>query len=73
MDLKINIFKLVDSKVFKEKGTGKCFQLQISLNDDMHVLFTSSIGLIEAILQITEDQFPFSTIVIESDDRYAFT
>jgi hypothetical protein len=74
-EIVVHDFKLEDSKVqaFKEKGSGKCLQLQISFNNEMHVLFTGSCGLIEAIQQIPQNQFPFSTTIIEENDRYKFT
>lgn len=58
-----------DSKVFK----GKCLQLQISLNETKHVLFTGSSGLLEAITQVPDSAFPFTTTIIEENDRYIFT
>ena len=66
-------FIISDSKVFKEKGSGKCLQLQISLNNEKHVVFTSASGLIEAIEQIPSDEFPFSTVIIEMSDRFKFS
>jgi hypothetical protein len=74
-EIVVHDFKLEDSKVqaFKEKGSGKCLQLQISFNNEMHVLFTGSYGLIEAIQQIPQNQFPFTTTIIEENDRYKFT
>jgi hypothetical protein len=66
-------FKIDDSKCFKDKGTGKCLQLQISLSDQKHIVFTSSSGLIEAIHQVPENGFPFTTTIIEDNDRFKFT
>jgi hypothetical protein len=66
-------FRLDDSKCFKDKGTGKCLQLQISINSEKHVVFTSSSGLIEAIHQVPESGFPFTTTIIEENDRFKFT
>lgn len=72
-EIVVHHFKIEDSKHFKEKGSGKCLQLQISTNNNMHVVFTSSSGLLEAIKQIPEDGFPFKTTIIEENDRYIFT
>lgn len=69
----VHHFKVDDSKVFKEKGTGKCLCLQISLNGVKHVVFTSSRGLIDAILQVPTNGFPFSTIIVEENERFMFT
>jgi Tat protein secretion system quality control protein TatD with DNase activity len=74
-EIVVHAFRIEDSKVqaFKEKGTGKCLHMQISFNGDLHVVFTSSTGLIETISQIPLDKFPFSTTIIEENDRYKFT
>ncbi|NJO70083.1 MAG: hypothetical protein HC830_13090 [Bacteroidetes bacterium] len=72
-EIAVHHFKIEDSKHFKEKGSGKCLQFQISINNNMHVVFTSSSGLIEAIKQVPEDCFPFKTTIIEENDRYIFT
>lgn len=69
----VHHYKIEDSKIFREKGTGKCLQLQISIDEVKHVIFTSSTGLIEAIKQIPAEGFPFSTVIIEENDRYIFT
>jgi hypothetical protein len=69
----VHHFKIEDSKVFKEKGSGKCLQLQISVTNEKHVVFTSSSGLIEVIKQIPGEGFPFTTTIIEENDRFKFT
>lgn len=72
-EIVVHDFRLEASKIFAEKGTGKCLQLQISLGDSKHVIFTSSGGLIEAILQVPVTEFPFTTTIIEENDRFIFT
>jgi hypothetical protein len=72
-EIVVHAYKLEDSKVFPERGTGKCLHLQISVNAEKHILFTSAGALIEAILQIPEDEFPFTTTIIEENDRFKFT
>jgi hypothetical protein len=72
-EIVIHDFKIEDSKVFKERGSGKCLHLQISINEKKHVVFTSSSGLIETILQVPESGFPFKTNIIEENDRFIFT
>lgn len=65
----VHHYVVEDSKHFK----GKCLKLQISINGDMHVLFTGSNGLIEGITQVKDDGFPFETVIVNKDDRYLFT
>lgn len=69
----VHAYRIEDSKVFKDRGTGKCLQLQISVNGVMYVLFTSSSGLIDVIQQVAESEFPFSTTIIERNERFLFT
>ena len=66
-------FKIEDSKVFADRGSGKCLHLQISFNDVKHIIFTSSCGLINAITQLSSEDFPFSTTIIEENDRFKFS
>jgi Tat protein secretion system quality control protein TatD with DNase activity len=74
-EIVIHHFKVVDSKIeeFKKKGTGKCLHMQISFNNEMHVVFTSGTALIAVIEQIPLDKFPFTTTIVEENDRYKFT
>ena len=74
-EIVVHDFRLEDSKVpaFKEKGSGKCLHLQISFNNEKHIVFTSSNGLIETIQMIPRDKFPFTTTIVEDNDRYLFT
>jgi hypothetical protein len=72
-EIVIHNYKIEDSKVFKDRGTGKCLHLQISINDSKHIVFTSAGGLIETIQQVPENSFPFSTIIIEENERFKFT
>jgi hypothetical protein len=74
-EIVVHHFKLEDSKVkaFQEKGTGKCLHLQISFDNRKHVVFTGSTGLIEVIQKIPETGFPFTTTIVEENDRYLFT
>jgi hypothetical protein len=69
----VHDYKIDDSKHFKEKGSGKCLQLQISFKNEKHVVFTAATGLIEVVAQIPKDGFPFTTTIIEENDRYLFT
>lgn len=70
-----NDFKIEDSKVkdFINRGTPKCLYLQIEFDVLKRVVFTSSQWLINDILQIPKDEFPFSTTIIQDNERYLFT
>lgn len=71
-EIVIHDFKIEDSKLFKDRGTGKCLHLQISINNVKHIIFTSAGALIEAIQQIHIADFPFSATIVENNDRYEF-
>ena len=72
-EIVVHDFKLNDSKVFKDKGSGKCLQLQISFNNEKYVIFTGSSGLIEVIQQVPENGFPFTATIIKENERFIFT
>lgn len=72
-EIVVHAYKIDDSKAFKEKGNGKYLCLQISFNNEKHIVFTAAGGLQEVIQQIPETGFPFTTTIIEEDERYIFT
>ena len=74
-EIVVHGFRIEESKVpaFREKGSHKCLTIQISVNSEMHVVFTSATGLIETIQQVPSDKFPFTTTIMEENDRYKFT
>jgi hypothetical protein len=74
-EIVVHDFKIEESKVaaFREKGSGKCLYLQISFDNEMHIVFTSGTGLIETIQLVPKAQFPFTTTIVEENDRYKFT
>ena len=72
-EIVVHHFRIEDSKVFKERGSGKCLCLQISFDQRKHVVFTGSTGLIEVIKQVPETGFPFTTTIVEEYERYLFT
>ena len=72
-EIVVHAFKLEPSKHFKDKGNGECLHLQISIHEEKHIIFTSSIGMIEAIQQIPTTSFPFSTTIIQENQRFNFS
>lgn len=65
-------YRIEPSKIFKEKD-GKCLYLQIGIGDARHVVFTSASGLIEAIQKVPKSNFPFTTTIVEENERFIFT
>ena len=64
--------KIEPSKFSKNKS-GKCLYLQIELEGERHVVFTGSDVLIEAIVQIKNDDYPFVTTIVKSGEYFQFT
>lgn len=69
----VHAYRIEESKIFKDRGTGKCLHLQISFNNEKYIVFTSSSGLIEVIQQIPEVGYPFTTTIIQDNERFKFT
>jgi hypothetical protein len=72
-EIEVHHYKIEDSKHFKDKGEGKCLHLQITFKNEKHIVFTGSCGLMMAIKQVPESDFPFTTTIIEENERYKFT
>lgn len=69
--IRVHRFKIEDSKIMK--GT-KCLYLQVSKGEEMYVVFTGSQILLEQIIKVSPNKFPFNaTIIKREDDSYAFT
>ncbi|MCX6282379.1 MAG: hypothetical protein NTU51_10490 [Bacteroidetes bacterium] len=73
VEITVHAYKLVPSKQFKDKGTGQCLHLQITFQGVKRIVFTSAMGMIEAIQQIPEDKFPFETVIKEDVKRFYFS
>jgi len=71
-EIVIHDFKIVDSK-YTDAGNGKCLYLQISIADVKYVVFTGSIGLMEEIILVPAEGFPFTTTIVEDNERFQFS
>jgi hypothetical protein len=71
----VHDYKIEDSKIpsYHDRGAGKCLCLQIENRGEKCIVFTSSSGLLEAIQQVPDTDFPFSTTIIQENDRFKFT
>ena len=74
-EITVHDFKIEESKVksFYERGANQCLYLQIAINAEMFIVFTSSRGLLDAIQQIPKAGFPFTTTIIQQNDRFMFS
>lgn len=69
-EITIHHFKITDST--KKAGT-MCLYLQLELDGQKRVLFTSAKALMEAIQKVPEDGFPFTATIVKQNDRFEFT
>ena len=70
--IKVEAYKIEASK-FTDKGNGKRLILQIVVEDKQHIIITGSIYLMDTIQQVPKDKFPFTTTIIEENERFEFT
>ncbi len=70
--IEVIAYKIEDSK-FKEKGNGKCLTLQIKIKEEMHIVFSGSVTLMQQIEKVSKEDFPFESTIIKDNDRYQFT
>lgn len=66
----IHHFKIADSN--KREGT-KCLHLQVEIDGQMRVNFTSASALMEAIQKVPQENFPFTTTIVKDNDRFEFS
>lgn len=66
---------VIDFKIENSKfgGTENFLTIQFKIGESLHIVFTSAVGLIEAIKQVPRDGFPFKTTIIEENERFEFT
>lgn len=57
----------------KAKGKGMYLTLHIELAQEKHVIFTGSNSLMQDIRQVAPEDMPFTTTIVEENDRYQFT
>jgi len=57
------------------KFGGDCLYMQIEMKNTKYLLWTGSTGLMKAIKQVPrgEKGFPFTTTIIEENEKYLFT
>ena len=58
-----------DYKIGPSKYDGNCLQMQISLNDTKHVVFTGSKNLMDIIQQVQPQDLPFTATITQDDNE----
>lgn len=70
IEIIVHTFKIEPSKV--KPGT-ELLTLQIEKQGTRHILWTSSVYLMDAIRKVPADGFPFTTTIIKQDEHLDFT
>ena len=70
-EITVHAYKIDKSKY--DKWSGKCLQLQITLDGTKHVVFTGSVSLMGVLEQTKPEDFPFTTTIKKDDKRFEFT
>lgn len=80
---KIKVTKVLDKPIEVHNyiiGPSKKFEgeeylsLQVKFNDEMHVIFSRSKGLMDLLRKIPKDKIPFTATIIKDDhERLIFT
>jgi hypothetical protein len=68
----ISAFKIGPSK-FPKKGNGMRLDMQITVDGEERITWTSGVALQEQILQVPEAEFPFKTTMIRANGRFEFS
>lgn len=68
----VHDYKIEDSK-YNDTGNGKCLHLQITKDGAKHVVFTGSLYLMDQIVLVPAEGFPFTTTIVEDNERFQFS
>lgn len=71
-EIEVIAFKIEKSN-FHDKGNGKRLTIHFRLKDEMHIVFTSSVQLMEQINKVPNDGFPFMATIIPDGDSFKLT
>lgn len=62
-----------DFKIEPSKFEGDRLDIQISLNNEKRITWTQSKYILASIESVPKEAFPFSTIIMQEDERFQFT
>lgn len=63
----------INNSKFQDKGNGKCLTVQIRINSTPRIIFTGSGVLMDTIVKIPAEGFPFETKIVKQDRSFIFT
>lgn len=70
-EITVHAFKIGPSK-YPEKGNGLRLDLQISLGETKHIVWSGSGILMDMIKQVPDDAFPFQATIVKENERLEF-
>jgi len=71
-EVMVEAFKIEASK-FPDKGSGQRLCLQLMVDGEKRILFTSSGFMMEMIKKVPAEHFPFLTTICEINEHYEFS
>lgn len=69
-EIVVKDFKIEQSKF---EGKGSCLKMQFELDGEVHILFTGSKMLMDTIIMVPEESFPFKTTIVKEGEYFVFT
>jgi len=70
-EITVKDFKIEPSKYPKKEGD-KCLTIQIALNGETYIIFTSSSVLSDQIQQLDKSDFPFLATIVQEGESFEF-
>lgn len=70
--IKVHKYEVNETK-FKDASSRDCLKLQIEIDGEKRIVFTGSRYLLEAIVQVPPDRFPFNTTIMQKEKSFKFT
>lgn len=71
-EIKVHAYK-VEKSNFPEKGDGNRLVLQLEIDNEKRIAFSSSIYLRDMIKSVPQTDFPFITTIKEVNEHHEFT
>ena len=63
----------IEPSLYPDKGNGLRLVLQITFKEELRIIFSSSIVLMDLIKQVPKDEYPFTTTIIKEGERLEFS
>ena len=71
-EIAVHAFEVTPSK-YPRPGRERCLKMQIEINNEKRVMFLSAESLISVLEQLSDEDFPFKTVIKKNQKRFEFT